>query len=118
MKEIQLKELHRCIKFIEGLGCHYRIIGPEGESFGDLEVVESKERTRGPLKYPYGSVAAWFRPLLNVNATIGEVQEVDCGTFEPAIVRSGICSDLSRRWGNETYTTAIVGNKVEIMRTA
>ena len=79
-------------------------------------MAEPKVIKRGPNVYPYGSVAAWFRPLLNMNAAIGDVQEIDCGTFKPSIVRSGICSELSKHWGNDTYTTAVVGNKVEVLR--
>lgn len=118
LTELHRRELARCIKFIEAVGCKFKIITPDGDEFGELHAVEEKPRVRAPRKYPYGAVAGWFRPRLNVNAAIGDVQVVDCGEFPPDDVRSGICSELHRVWGRETYTTAINGNAVEILRVA
>ena len=117
MLDIQRKELARCIKFIEGVGCKFKIITSDGDEFGTLEVVRPKPPAgRGPRNYPYGSISKWFRPQLNFNLAVGEVCVVDSGEFEPDVVRSGVCSELSAKWGKDTYTTAIVGNTVEILR--
>lgn len=121
MKDIQRKEFMRCVKFIEGVGCKFKIITDDGEEFGTLEIkvaVESKARTRSPSRYPYGALSSWYRPQLDYDAAMGTVQEVAAGTFEPEIVRSGICSDLTRAWGRESYVTNIVGNTIEVMRTS
>ena len=118
MKEIQRKEFLRCIKFIEAVDCKFKVITDDGEEFGTLEVKETKARTRSPLKYPYGALSGWYRPQLNYDVPMGVVQEIDAGTFEPEMVRSGVCSDLTRAWGRESYVTNIVGNTVEVMRTS
>lgn len=117
MKEIQLKELQRITKFIEALGCKYKIITSEGEEFGDLEVVVEKKRTR-TVKRPYGELVNWYRPLINLNAAIGSVQEIDCTGRDVEAVRSAISAHLSTNWGKKTYTTNLNKNVLEILRTA
>ena len=119
MKEIQLKELQRAISYITAIGCTFKIITPDGEEFGTLEVVPLKPQgARAPRKYPYGAVAKYFRPLLNLDLSLGDVCVVDCGAYSPEIVRSGVCSELSAKWGKDTYITSVVGNTVEVLRTA
>jgi len=118
MKEIQLKELHRMIKFIEGVGCQFKIITPDGQEFGDLEVKPSGHKTRRPLEHPYGELIGFYRPQIKLDAPVGSVQEVSCGEYVPTKIQSGICSYLSREWGKDTYTTFInpKTNLIEILR--
>jgi hypothetical protein len=115
MKDIQRKEFSRVLKFVESLGCSYKIITDEGEEFGTLEVAPVK--TRRPLVYKYGEIANWYRPFVDLNAGIGVVQEIPCGKFTSETVRSGLCSWLTREWGKETYVTSITDTHVELMRT-
>ena len=115
MKEIQRKEFLRCVKFIEAVDCKFKIITDDGEEFGTLEVKETKARTRSPLKYPYGALSSWYRPRLDTAAPVGAVQEIPAGSFDVEAVRSGICSELTRAWGRESYTTNIIGTTVEVM---
>ena len=116
MKDIQLKELARCIKFIEATDCKYKIITPDGQEFGQLEVMV--KMTRRPLKYPFGSVAKHYKQQLNLNLPVGDVQEIACGEYPPEMIRGGLASMLSVKWGKDTYATATKGNVVEILRTA
>lgn len=116
MKDIQIRELQRAIKFIDSLGCAYKIITPEGEEHGTLEV--KAKPNRRALRYPYGELVKFYRPQLNLNAEIGEVQEVAVGRYSPDDIRRGVCSLLSKEWGNDTYTTSVTANTVEVLRTA
>jgi hypothetical protein len=119
MKEIQTRELQRCIKFIESMGCDYAIVTPSGETHTNgLEIVETKERKRAPLRYAYGEISKFYKPQINLDCEIGEVQEVAFGRFSAAEIRSGLCSWLSKEWGTDTYTTNITDNFVEVLRTA
>ena len=118
MKDIQVKELQRAVKFIDALGCTYKIITPEGEEFGTLEVKPTKDRKRAPLRYPYGEISKFYKPQLNLQAEIGEVQEIAIGKFTAEDIRNGVSSMLSREWGVDTYTTNINNSAVEILRTA
>ena len=117
MKELQQKELLKIIKFIDAIGCKYKIITDDGQEFGELDVAEKKELKRH-LKRPYGELAKYYKNKLNFDIAVGEVQEVDCGDILPNELRSAICSHLGKEWGNGTYATCIKDGKVEILRTA
>ena len=118
MKEIQVRELHRAIKFIEALGCEFKVITPEGEEFGVLEVKPVKDKKRAPLRYAYGEIAKFYRPQINLQAEIGDVQEIVCGKFTVEDIRGGVCSILSKEWGKDTYTTSTTEHSVEVLRIA
>jgi hypothetical protein len=118
MKDIQKRELSRAIDLIKGLGCTYRILTPDGESFGDLQIVEPKTRQRSPSKYPHGSLTKQVKTHMDLNAEIGVVQEVPCGEFDLEMLRSVACSILTSVWGKDSYVTMTRGNCFEVMRTA
>ena len=118
MKPIQLRELERSIKFIDSLGCTYKIITPDLAEYGTLEIKQTKERTRAPLRYPYGELSRFYRPQLNLAAEVGEVQEIQVGKYTVEDIRSGVCSVLSKEWGTDTYTTSMGDGVVEVLRTA
>jgi hypothetical protein len=118
MKDIQKRELIRSVKLIKSLGCSYRIIAPDGESFGELQIVEPKvKKTRGARKYPYGSLTKYAQDHLDLNADVGSVQEVNCADFELEILRSAACNLLTKAWGKDSYVTVGRGNRFEVMRT-
>lgn len=118
MKEIQLKELQRVIKFIEALGCQYKIITGDGREFGALETKPA--RSRGPRKHEYGELSNFYRPQLDTKAIVGSVQEISIGHYGPEDIRAGMCAFLTKEWGKGTYTTSINSkNKtIELLRTA
>ena len=120
MKEIQMKELQRMIKFIAGAGCKFKIITPDGEEFGELEVKPVSSKTRGPLKHPYGELISFYKPQINLSAPVGSVQEIKSGKYPPLRIQSGICSLLHREWGSDNYTTCIntKTQNIEILRIA
>jgi hypothetical protein len=116
MKDIQRKELHRVLAFVESLRCTYKIITDDGEEFGTLVVAPVK--TKRPLTYAYGEISNWYRPYIDLNAGVGVVQEIPFGKFPPETIRSGLCSWLTKEWGKDTYITAITDTHVELMRTS
>lgn len=119
MKEIQIRELQRVLKFLEGIDCQYAIITDDGECFSNgLEVKPRKSRSRSPLAFPCGEVKKFVQPQINFDAEIGSVQEINVGKYGAERVRSGACSILSSAWGKDTYTTSISEHTVEILRTA
>ena len=97
---------------------HDKIITPEGEEFGTLETKPPKDRKRAPLRYPFGEIAKFYKPQLNLQAEIGDVQEIALGKFSAEDIRSGVCSVLSKEWGNDTYTPSITDTSVEVLRVA
>ena len=120
MEDIQKRELIRSIKLIQSLGCSFHIIAPDGESFGELEVVkkkQEKERIR-PLRFPYGEITKHIRKHLDMNAPFGSVQEIPAGAYGSRAIQGTLCSILSTGWGGRTYTTVTNEDHVKLMRTA
>ena len=118
MKDIQKRELIRSVKLIQSLGCSYRIISPDGESFGELQVVEPKvKKPRNTPKYPYGAMTEHVRKHINLDVAVGEVQELPCGDFELELLRASACVIFTRTWGRDSYVTAGRVDRIEVMRT-
>lgn len=118
MKEIQMKELQRAINYMTAIGCNFKVITPEGEEFGTLEVVVHKSRNRKPLRYEFGAISRWYRPQIDLDAPVGSVQTLTCGEFSPEDIRSGACSLLTKQWGKDTYITSVNGDLIEVLRTS
>lgn len=116
MQDLQVRELQRAVKFMAAIGCSFKVIAPNGEEFGELQVISARQRAG--LRYTRGAIRSHYKAQLNLEASIGDVQVVDCGEFEPETIRSGICSMLTGKWGKGTYTTSSSGNQVHVMRTA
>ena len=118
MKDIQKRELIRSIKLIQSLGCSYRIITPDGDSFGELQIVEPKVRkSRRTRKYPYGVLSEHVKKHVNLDIAIGEVQEIPCEDFDLEMLRASACAIFTWTWGTDTYTTAGRGDRIEVLRT-
>lgn len=116
MQDLQVRELQRAVKFIAAIGCSFKVIAPNGEEFGDLEIVTARERAK--LRYKKGVIRSYYKAQLNLEASIGDVQVVECGEFDLETIRGGICSMLTGAWGKGTYTTGTSGSQVHVMRTA
>lgn len=116
MQDLQVRELQRAVKFITAIGCSFKVIAPNGEEYGDLEVVAAK--ARAGLRYKKGAIRSHYKSQLNLESGIGDVQVVECGDFDSETIRGGICSMLTGEWGKGTYTTSTSGSQVHVMRTA
>lgn len=116
MKEIQQREFNRAIAVLEALGCEYKIITKTGEQFGGLEVVVAKPKKRAANRYPYGALTSYARGLVDMDLAAGDVQSVPVGEFDAESVRSVVCIMLTKAWGTDTYTTAVSGDHVDVMR--
>ena len=116
MMEIQLRELNKMMTLMTAMNCQFKIITPDGQEFGDLEIATTTPGRN--LKYPYGTLSGFYRPLINLDAKIGEVQIIDPGQFEAEEIRSSASSYLTKKWGKGNYTTSITKGMIEIMRIA
>jgi len=120
VKEIQLKEFLRSVKFIESLGCKFKIITPDNGEYGDLEVVVNKPQRKGS-RFPHGEITNFVRANLDMNAEVGSVQEIFVPEkYIPLHIQASACHILSRVWGRDTYTTCLNKNNmsIEILRIA
>lgn len=119
MRDIQRKELERAVRFIEALGCKFKVITAEGEEFGTLEVKpEVDPKHRKASEYPYGELTKWYRPFIDFDAAVGTVQLIPVGKYPHHTIRSGVCATLTKAWGKDNYTTAVTGDMVEVLRIA
>lgn len=115
MLEIQKKELLKALKLLAAFNCKYKVITPEGEEFGMLEV--KPEKAKRPSRHPHGAIRDYLKELVNLDLGLGEVQEIEIAYFYPEEIRGGICSWLQDNWGKGTYTTCVVEDRVQLMRT-
>jgi hypothetical protein len=114
MEDIQIRALHRHVAFIEGLGCQFKIIAPNGEEFGSLAVVPPKPKRK--FAYKRGTLIDYFKPQINFDAAVAEAQTIVCGRYEPEQIRRGVCRALTKAWGKDSYDTALEDNKVKVVR--
>ena len=117
MKEIQLKELQRAIKFIEAIGCKYKIIAPDGAEFGELELKPPKAKR----EHAYGEMTSFARSNLDLRAEIGSVQQIFVpAKYKPANIQATACHILTKAWGKDNYATSLDSNtaSIEILRIA
>jgi hypothetical protein len=117
-KEIALK---RAIGLLYASGAQFKVIAEDGTEFGDLKVAsieedKPKKRTR-TLKYPYGSIAAHYKPYL-LDMKVGDVAKIPYGEFDADTLHSAVAAHCSQFWGRKTYiSTARHDDKiVEILR--
>ena len=120
MKELQQRELTRLIAFLDAIDCQYKIITNDGQTFwrGNVDpppkISEKKKRN---LSMPYGTIAAYYKPYINLQAKVGEVIEVPVGTFDRDVLRGAVCSYLTKNWGKKSYTSMVTKESVQVMKT-
>ena len=117
MKELQQRELQKALRLIESMGCKFKVITPDGESFGDLVIAEQKKKRPRSLHFPFGSMSAYYKPFIDLNLKVGDVIEIPYSKFKKEKLRSSICSYLIKHWGKGAYTTMQSNGAVQIMRT-
>lgn len=117
MQEIQLKQVQRALTFFDAMGIKYKLIAPDGQEFGDLQVQPLK-KIRQPRKHPHGEMSKWYRSQFNFDAGLGQVQTIHSGPYTGQEIRGGLCAMATKAWGHRTYVTNVTDTAVEIMRTA
>ena len=120
MKELQEKELKRLITFLDAINCQYKIVTNDGQTFMRGNVVpepQKYQKKKRNLSMPYGTIAAHFKPFINVKSNVGDVIEIPYANINPVILRGAICSYLVKQWGKGTYTTMLAKDGVQVMRT-
>jgi hypothetical protein len=119
MKEIQTRELERCLKFIKAIGCKYAIVTNDGVRYVDgLEIAEP--RIRKPRRYPYGTISTYVRSVVPLDAAVGAVIGIPTKDLDPETVCKGVRDLLIKEWGKDTYVTVVRADDgiVDVMRTA
>jgi hypothetical protein len=115
--EVVTKATMQAVKILNALGLDFKIIDRDGTEYGNLEVAPKKKRNMNPNR-EYGDLVKHYDQYIDYDAAIGDVFEIPRGEFEVDEIRSGVCSKLSKEWGNGTYTTAIADDRVQVLRIA
>jgi hypothetical protein len=111
------KSIESAIRLLNAAGCHYKVISPNGDQYGGLEVVTRKKKQINPNRN-YGELRKYYDMFMKYDASVGDVIEIPSGKYPPEDIRGGICAKLTTIWGKGTYVSAIVEDKVQILRTA
>lgn len=114
---IVTKTIARAIDMLTASGAKFKVISPNGEEFGELEVAAEKKKT---FRFAHGELANFYKPLLE-NLKVGEVatfKNPDPSKYDIEDFRSSACSWISKEWGNGAHTSTIdrTFDTLEILR--
>lgn len=118
MMEIQKRAALRAIQLLAAAGCKYKVICPDGDEFGELEVVQPKQRLRKRNPdLPYGTLSAHVRVYLE-KLPPNEAVVIPVGTFDPESLRSTATAWMTTNWGKGAYMTSVSEDrtKLEVLR--
>jgi hypothetical protein len=117
--QIVTKTIARAIEMLTASGAKFKVISPNGDEFGELEVTKPTERKKKVFKHKHGALRDIYLPHMqalqpNEVATI-TVREAGV-TLED--VRGSACAWATKHWGSGAYTSGIdkTFNNVEILR--
>lgn len=116
MLEIQLDQVKKFTRVLDGMGAKYKIVLSDGTAFGDLEVASKRTRKRAPL-YPYGSVRRQFKGIVD-GLTVGKAAVIDGAHFDLNMLASNITAYSIGKWGKGAVSTKLMRdhNKVQVVR--
>lgn len=109
--------LHRALKLLDALGAQYKVIMPEGDGYGTLNVVTEPEKPKKGSRYGYGELRRYYKPLIEAMEP-GDVTLVPVDRFDLASLAGGISSLGFELWG---YDNCVVTQRrdleaVQVMR--
>jgi hypothetical protein len=115
--EVVTKGIQQAIRVLIATKTDFKAILSNGEEYGNLEIVGKKKRTANPNRV-FGDLVRHYDQYIDYDAVVGDVFEIPKGPFESDEIRRGVCSKLSKTWGNGTYTTAVLEDCVQVLRIA
>lgn len=119
MLDIQRKLLRTTLSMLDAAGAQYKIIFPDGESFGTLLVVEKKIPKRKVRSlHPRGALRDYFLPF-TTDMQVGDVRQIPVGEYEIESLRSSMAAWANTTWGKGSAITLMDRKTrvLEIMRT-
>lgn len=109
----------KALATLDAAGAQYRIIMPDGNSFGTLPYSEPKpeKAKRRSLKHPYGALRTYYLPFVE-GIKPNQCVEVPRGPFLVADLAGAISSYFCTKLGNGKVTVARNHKKgvVEVLR--
>jgi hypothetical protein len=117
MLDIQIKQIAQWSQMLNKWSVPHKIMLPDGNEFGALDVVTKKTRARAPNLYPIGTLKNHFFSFVK-DLQPGEVAAVPAGEFDLEVLRGSLAGWACKEWGNKSNTTYLNRNAgtVEILR--
>lgn len=110
--------LERALMTLKAMNAQFKVILPDGQEFGELEIAQKPEKKR-PSKYPRGTMQAFVRGSL-MDLAVGDFVEIKCDDFQLQEIQTAACNYALLNWGKGCITTAQnpVNHTIEAMRVA
>jgi len=115
MHDIQMRSIQQWAAMMDKWGVQYKIITPEGQEFGVLEVAAPKKRS-GSF-YPVHALSNYFQPFI-IGMDVGDVAVIPVGEFDLVRLRGAIAAWTCHHWGRRSASTHINvdAQHVEVLR--
>ena len=100
------KTIAKAVELLKASGAQFKVISPNGEEFGELEVAPEKSKH---FRFTRGELSSYYKPLLE-NLKVGEVatfKNPDPTKYDIEDFRSSACSWISKEWGLGAHTSTI-----------
>ena len=105
--QVITKTIAKAVELLKASGAKFKVISPNGEEFGELEVQPPKAKKT--FRFGHGELANHYKPLLE-NLKVGEVATFinpDPAKYDIEDFRSSACSWISKHWGLDAHTSTI-----------
>lgn len=111
------KTIAKAVELLKASGAQFKVISPNGDEFGELEVAAEKKKT---FRFAHGELANHYKPVLE-HLKVGEVatfKNPDPTKYDIEDFRSSACSWISKEWGIGAHTSTIdrTFDTLEILR--
>jgi hypothetical protein len=108
--------LERALMTLKAMNAQFKVIMPDGQEFGDLEIAQKTEKRR-VFKYPRGTMQNFVRGFL-MDMAVGDLVEIKCDDFELAEIQTAACNYALMNWGKGSIMTAQnqANNTIEAIR--
>lgn len=110
---IKDKALIHALKTLDALQCRYKVITPEGDEHGELQIAHENKR-RNSL-YPQGARSSYLRPIMEP-LKVGDAIVIPAGEFEASILQHSVCAIAHKLWGASSYRTTLNDQSIELFR--
>jgi len=101
------KTIAKAVELLKASGAQFKVISPNGDEFGELEVAPAKGKKT--FRFGRGELSCIYKPTLET-LKVGEVATIknpDPNKFDIEDIRSSACSWISKSWGTDAHTSTI-----------
>lgn len=119
MNAVQKVAIDKAISLLKAVGAEFRIVAPDGKSYGALKLTGKKKSKIFVNKR--GTFSAIYKEAID-NAKVGDVVKLKFSSLESddKKLKSGLRSSASAyattKWGKGTYMSTVQNGVIEFLR--